>query len=141
MLVRAYLGAVLDKDAATVALVAKLSLAVEGTILEPIWAYQRIDVFATLDGAIGPNISKDSDFLGHLSTLFGSLRQAVGFAKAHEVLASIDYAAVVVWMASSHSSGCSKQGCKSECSFHSLSECVVIVYYCSRNASLYRVRN
>ena len=108
----------LDEDAATVALVAKLSLAIEGTILEPIRAYQRINVFATFDGAIGPNISKDSDFLGHLSTLVDTLRQAVCIAEAHEVLASIDYAAVVVWMASGHSSGCSKQGCKSESSFH-----------------------
>ena len=56
MLARSYLSTVLDKDAATVALVTMLSLASDGTIVEAIWAYQRVNIFATLDGAIVPNI-------------------------------------------------------------------------------------
>ena len=56
MLVRSYLSTVFDKDCATVALVAMVSLAIDGTIIEAIWAYQRVNIFATLDGAIIPNI-------------------------------------------------------------------------------------
>lgn len=106
----------LYKDGATVALVAKLSLAIDGTTLEPVWAYQGVDIFATLDGAIGPNISVDVDLLGNLSAQV--MAQADFVTEAREVLTSIDYAAVVLWIASGHSGGCSKQGCKSESSFH-----------------------
>jgi hypothetical protein len=107
---------VLYKDGATVALVAKLSLAIDGTTLEPVWAYQGVDIFATLDGAIGPNISVDVDLLGNLSAQV--MAQADFVTEAREVLTSIDYAAVVLWIASGQSGGCSKQGCKSESSFH-----------------------
>ena len=108
----------LYKDGATVAPVAKLSLAIDGTIIEPVWAYQGVDIFATLDGAIGPNISEDVDLLGNLSALVIPLWQADGVTESLEVLTSPDYAAVVVWKAVGHSGGCSKQGCKSESSFH-----------------------
>ena len=74
MLFSSYLGTVLDKDAATGALVAKLSLAFDGTLFEAIHAYLRINVFATLDGAIFPDVSEATDLLGHLSALISTLR-------------------------------------------------------------------
>ena len=123
-LLGSYLSTVLDEDAATVALVAKFSLAIDRAIVEAIWTYQCVHIFATLDGAIGPNISVYANLLGMLSTLICVYWQAKVFSEAREAFTSPDGAAVVVWRAS-HSGGCSKQGCKSESSFH----CWVFFYW------------
>jgi hypothetical protein len=118
LLLGSYFSTVLDEDAATVALVAKLSLAIDGAILEASWTYQRVYIFATLDGAIGPKISVYADLLGMLSALISAHLQAEVLPEAHELFTSPDGAAVVVWKVCGHSGGCSKQGCKSESSFH-----------------------
>ena len=117
MLSSSYLGTVLDKYAAAVALVAKFSLVVDGTINEAIWAYQRINVNAALDGAIVPDISEDIDIMGNRFTMILP-RQAEGVAEAHEVCASIDRAAVGFWITIGLGGCCSEQGCKSESIFH-----------------------